>query len=344
MERKRLIKLTLNGLWGLLLVVILLLFFKNRLADLPGFLQRLKREPQALVSGFKPREMAGFSCSFRSPDDLAIWKTNGTRLEAAGPLFGADDSWGKVTYYPSAAPGLLWTDETMGMMDWRKAESFSLQAYNPQSWPVDLKVKVKDVSGNAYQKSIVLPPRERITIRIPMGDLANRLDLSKVTYLNFFLWQPSSETVVYLSDLVFSAPGHPPGPAALVRFMGLQFPVSVKRGETVEGAFYFILHKRLSGDNILLLRLRQGETLFPLARLDPPFPTSQWRPERLAKVGPVPIAIPESLPPGAYQLEVVLAQPVPGDGGMEYLFQPYDNPEIHGFVVDEISVTDNGNP
>ncbi|MFH1038468.1 MAG: hypothetical protein V1789_07370 [PVC group bacterium] len=342
MERKRLIRLILNGLWGLLVVVILLLFFKNRLAGLPGFLTKLKREPPAIVSGFKPREMAGFSCSFRSPEDLAIWKTNGTRLEPSGPLLGASDSWAKATYYPAEVPGLLWTDETMGVMDWRQADGFSFTAYNPQSWPIDLKVKIKDVSGNVYQKNAVLPPREQTTIRIPMAEIATRLDLSRVSYLNLFLWQPSTETVIYYSDLSFSSPGAPRSSSALVRFMGLEFPASARSGETVEGAFYFIVHQQLSGDNILLLRLRQGESLFPLARLDPPFPTSKWRPGQLAKIGPLPITIPETVPPGVYQLEAVLAQPLPDDGGPEYFFQSYDNPEIDGFAVNEITVTDDG--
>ena len=340
MERKRFTRVALNTLWAVLILTVLLLFFKDRLTGLPGLIKKIRKEPEAIVAGFKPRDMTGFRCDFREPADLELWKTSRVRLQPVSSLFGADDIWARATYYPSDSPGLLWTEDTIGVMDWRGAERFSVSVYNPQAWAVDLKIKIKDVSGNAYQKSFVLPSGRVTRIDLPTEEIAARLDLSHVGYLNLFLWTPATETVLYYSDLVLSGPGRPSPATALVRFMGLQFPSAVRRGDTVEGAFYFILHKKLSGDHTLLLRLRQGEELHTLARIDPPFPTSKWRVERLAKVGPVPVTIPGELAAGTYQLEVALAQPVPTDTGLTYVFQPYDNPGIEGFAVSEITVTD----
>jgi len=340
MGRKSFWRLSLNLLWGFLVVVILLLFFRDRIGGIPGFFRRLKREPQALVSVFKPRDMSGYSFSFDRPEDREAWKTSGASLEAVPALFGTGEIWGRVTYRPTGSPGLLLTDETMGVMDWRGAQSLAFSVYNPQTWSVSLKVKVKDTSGNTFQKDRELPPRARSAFSIPMRDLASRLDLSRVGYLNLFLWEPATATDLYLIDITFTAPGLPRRPAGLVKFMGLQFPSAVRAGEEVEAVFYFIVSSRLSGDNLLLLRLRRGEELIPLDRVEPPTPTSRWRPGRLAQVGPFKVRIPPELSPGRYSLEAIIALPLSSPQGEELVFQPYENPELEGFAVSEIIVTD----
>jgi len=332
---------SINLIWALLVIFILLIFFKDRLSSLPALFSKLKREPQKLVSVFKPRDMTGFSCSFNNRDDLEIWKTNSCRLQIISSLFGTDDSWAKVTYFPASTPGLILTDETIGTMDWRGADAFIFRAYNPQSWSVSLKLKIKDSSGNTYQKNITLPPREVAAIKVPIAEIASRLNASRVTYLNLFLWKPSTETIIYYTDFSFPSPGRIPANIGLVKFMGLSFPSSVKAGETVEGAFYFLLNQKLSGDNILILRLRQEDNLYPLAQVAPPFPTGKWRVKQLQKIGPIPVPIPAGISPGTYQLEAALAQPVESGGGIEYIFQPYDNPEIDGFTVTEVTVKPN---
>lgn len=339
MERKSLFRLSLNLLWGFLIVVVLLIFFRERLGGIPGFFRRLKREPQTLVSVFKPRDMAGVTFSFDSPEDLESWKTSGTLLEAVPALFGTDETWGRVTYRPTDTPGLLLTDETIGVMDWRGAASVSFSIYNHNPWPVSIKIKVKDTAGNTFQRDQELPPRARTAVTIPTRDIASQLDLSRVGYLNLFLWKPATATDLYLIDLSFPAPGLPAPPAGLIKFMGLQFPSTVHPGEEVEAVFYFIVNQQLSGDNTLLLRLRRGEDVIPLERFEPPTPTTLWRPGRLAKVGPFPVKIPGVLSPGSYGLEAILAEPIRTAAGEELVFQPYDNPEIEGHKVSEIIVT-----
>lgn len=343
MEKKSLFRLSLNLLWGFLIVVILLIFLRDRLGGIPGFFRKLKREPQNLVSVFKPRDMTGVSFSFEREDDLGSWKTSGTLVQAVPALFGADETWARITYRPSGAPGFLLTEETIGVMDWRGPESLTFAVYNPHNWTVSLKIKVKDTAGNAFQIDRELPPRTRTAVNIPMRDIASRLDLSRVGYLNLFLWKPATATDLYLINLAFPAPGLPSPPVGLVKFMGLQFPSAVRAGEELEAVFYFIVNKPLSGDNVLLLRLRRGDEIYPLDRVNPPTPTSLWRPGRLAKVGPFPVIIPSTLSSGRYGLEAILAEPVPTASGEELVFQSYDNPEIEGHRVSEITVTGVGN-
>ncbi len=336
--KKKFSNKAINIIWALLVLFILLLFFKDHLSGIPGFLKKLKREPQKLVSTFKPKDMTGFNCSFNNRNDLDIWKSNSCRLQIVPSLFGTDDTWAKVTYFPAGSPGILLTDETIGTMDWRGADTFTFRAYNPQSWSISLKVKVKDSSGNKYQKDLMLPPHQVKVIKIPIAQIAGRIDASRINYLNLFLWNPSTETVIYYTDFNFSSPGHLASNIGLVKFMGLSFPATIKAGDTVEGSFYFLLNRKLSGDNLLILRLRQEEHLYPLAQVDPPFPTGKWRVKQLQKIGPIPITIPPGILPGTYQLEVALAQPVESGNGIEYVFQPYDNPEIEGYIVTDVTV------
>ena len=338
--KKKISNKAINLIWAILVIFILLIFFKDRLSSLPGLITKLKREPQKLAAAFNPRNMTGFDCSFNTPDDLEVWTTHSCRLQMVSSLFGTDDSWAKVTYFPAGTPGLLLTEETIGTMDWRSADALTFRAYNPQSWSINLKLKIKDSSGNKYQKDVMLPPRQVEAVKIPIAEIASRLDASRITYLNLFLWKPSTETIIYYTDFAFPSPGRTQANIGLVKFMGISFPATVKAGETVEGAFYFLLNQKLSGDNLLVLRLRQEDTQFPLAQVTPPFPTGKWRVKQLQKIGPFPVTIPAGLPPGTYQLEVALAQPIPSGNRVEYIFQPYDNPEIKGFSVMTLQITD----
>ena len=333
-KRKRL-SLILKIFWGLLIIAVFLLLFKNHLPSLSGLFKRLRREPARVVSVFKPRSMLGFRCDFSRAGDFEYWKTNGTRLERVDSLLGAGDSWAKVTFLPTATPGFLWTDETMGITDWRAVDSFHFSTYNPQSWDISLKLKIKDVSGRMYQKDLTLPPYQFSRFSIPIRTLASRLDVSRVAYCNFFIWKPATETVLYFTDLEFSSRDRPAAGTAAVNFTGLQFPTRVTAGEEIEAEFYFILNDRLRDDNTLLVSLRRDGNVYELLKMLPPYPTSKWRPKRLRKVGPVTVRIPSTLPPGKYDLEVILLRLVPS--GRPPILQPYGN--IDGHTVEEITVT-----
>ena len=339
MERKKLTNRIFSAIWVLLVLLILGFFFKDRISQLPAWLKKVKREPQALVRSFKPRNMAGFECSFQHPSDRELWKTNRTVLEVVSPPFDSPQKWARVTYYPSANPGLLWTDETMGLMDWRAAENFSFAVYNPQGWQVELKVKVKDEAGQVFQKNEILPPLRVKRVKIPVEQIAARLDASRINYLNLFLWEPATETVLYYTEFAFPSIAAPEVKNGFIRFMGLEFPPTVESGEEIAGSFYFLTRQKMNSDHHLLVRLRKGEEVFLLKEVHPPFPTSKWQVGRLIKVGPFPLTIPENLEEGTYELEAILAHPLRELAGLRYFFQPYENAGLKDFCVSEIRVT-----
>jgi len=325
--------------WVILVLLVLALFLKDRIAELPSWLKKLKREPVAIVSGVKAKSMAGFRCDFSRPEDAEIWVTSSSRFEIVNSPFASPEKWARVTYYPVPAPGFLWTDDTMPTMDWREAHALVFTVFNPQSFEVDLKIKVKDVGGKSFQRAERIGPFQSRRIEIPLRQIAERIDASKVGYLNFFLWEPASETVLYYTDIGFPSSDRDLSSAALVRFMGLEFPSSAVPGETIKGSFYFIARRSLGADHVLLLRLSGEGGERTLIEFSPPFPTSQWPEGKLVKIGPVEVALPADLPPGTYDLIAILAHPLEIAGKLQHYFQPYENPELKDYRVSKIQVT-----
>jgi len=328
----------LTGFWVLLGLGVLAVFLSDRADLVKSLLERLKREPQAVIGAFKPREMAGFVCDFTQPEDSGIWKTVNAAFTVVDlPMTPA--RWGRVNYYPSGAPGFLWDEESMGTMDWRGAVALEFEAYNPNGWAVEVKLKVKDTKGAMWQQSHRLPPGQVTALKIPLSSLASRLDPGKINYFNIFLWEPSGEVPLCFTNFRFPRAGEISRPEASLKFLNCDFPPEIKPGSAVEGVFYFLPQEELSGEYTLLIALNSARGRTALLEFAPPFPPARWRPGRTAKVGPVEIPVPVSLVPGVYDLEVILARKLlspAGEAGLYY--EPYDNPELAGHSVAKVIV------
>ena len=341
MERKRLANRLLTGIWIFLFLLVVGLFLGSRLTEVKGWLRGLVREPQAVMNSFQPRSMAGFRCSFEQPGDTGIWVTHQTALAVTDLDLPGARHWARVTYYPGTSPGLLWTDESMGVMDWRGVKALEFDAYNPNGWSVDLKIKIKDQSGNSFQRAQKLAPGRTTSISVPLSAASGQLNLGRVSYLNLFLWGPGSETVLFFSN--FSLPGVGETPPASnrqpgLKFLGLEFPRILRRGEIVEASFFFMPEAALPEGCLLLVRLKNRAGITPLGEVSPPLPTSAWAPGRMARVGPFPLEIPMTASPGLYELEAVMARPLgeSGEGGVVFL--PYANADLPGHSVAEVEV------
>ena len=337
MERKRLINKLLTGTWVILLLGVILLFLGDRLGGIRDILSRLRREPQNLMTTFKPRDMSDFTCDFSRPEDLSIWAAHNASLIISPLPQESERPWLRVTYYPTQAPGLLWTDETLGTMDWRKARALEFLAYNPNGWPVELKVKIKDAAGAKWQHGYKLAPGRQTPVTVPLSAIAAALSPGRITYLNLFLWEPRSEIVLYFTDFRLPSPDQKAvAPPACLEFLGLEFPAVTSPGETFPASFYFMPTRPLQGQHLLVVNLAAPNREIPLLRQAPPFPAARWQPGKLAKIGPVEINIPGNTPPGDYALVVALEHRETNARGNE--FEPYANPEIEGHSVAKIRV------
>ncbi len=338
METRRLVNIILIVSWALLFLIVVLALFRDRLPDFNVWFASLRRSEETPARVFPRMNLTGFSLSFREADQLRFWRTASARAEQASGVTRAGDSWARVTFFPAISPSFHFNFEETGVTDWREVETFFFRVFNPQAWPVGLKVKIKDTAGNFFQRDLELDPFLASGVEIPVANVARRLDVGRIDYLNLFLWEPATETRLFFTDFSFLPPGKPPPSDALVNFSGLEFPRSVPAGKAVEASFYFTPAGRIGEDWELWLRLERGGTIRELKRVEIPFPTSRWRVGRLAKVGPLEVTIPENLPPGAYGLEVILARMLEPDGRRHY-FQPYRNPELAGQRVATIEVT-----
>lgn len=338
MGTRRLVNIILVSSWALLFLIVVLALFRDRLPGFGGWFASLRRPEEAPARIFPRKNLAGFSLSFGEAEQLRFWLTSASRVEHASNVTRAGDSWARVTFFPATSPSFFFNFEETGVADWREVERFFFRVFNPQAWPVGLKVKIKDTSGNFFQRDLDLAPFLATAVEIPVANVSRRLDVGRIDYLNLFLWEPATETSLFFTDFSFLPPGSPPPSDALVNFSGLEFPRSVPAGRTVEASFYFTPAGEIGEDWELWLRLERGGAVHDLKRVEIPFPTSRWRVGRLAKIGPLEVTIPGNLTPGAYGLEVILARELEPGGGRHY-FQPYRNPELDDQRVATIEVT-----
>lgn len=339
METRKIINLALVFSWVLIVALLLLVLLRERLPDVGSWLASLGRTEQPPARIFPRADVSGMVISFRDPDDLRFWRTREARADTASDVYRVGDRWARVIYFPTTSPSFLFDDEQTGVMDWRGVENFSFRVFNPQGWPVGLKVKVKDTADNFFQRDLDLPPSRTLTVSIPVANISRQLDVSRINYLNLFLWEPATETRLFFTDFKFLPPGAEPESAAAVSFSGMEFPPEVLSGQELEGSFYFTPSARIESDWDLLVRLTGGGGVYELGRFEIPFPTSRWPVGRRTMVGPLPLTVPETLAPGSYELEVILFRAPEPAAGRRPVFKSYRNPEIAGHRVATIRVT-----
>ena len=127
--------------------------------------------------------------------------------------------------YPKRAqyPGLKWENPRAdGMQDWSAYDRLKADFFNPGPAQAQLILKVKDGNGGQYNDRISFSPGEARTVEVPLGQLrAQGLDLSRISYVNFFVYQPGEEIRLILdyvrleqAGAAYGAPAPAPAAAA----------------------------------------------------------------------------------------------------------------------------------
>ena len=146
-----------------------------------------------------------FFLSFESPADMGIFQfpDSGAELSKAVASEGKQSL---LVEFPSggAYPGMMF--EVMGKdcLNWSDLKEFSFDVFNSSSVDCVLTVKLK--SGEKYPKrdferNITIPPMQWTTIRFTRDELAKRLDLSKISYLNMFMHDPRTTFKLYFDNM-----------------------------------------------------------------------------------------------------------------------------------------------
>lgn len=114
-------------------------------------------------------------------------------------------AWGlKISYpiHPGGAPSLLHEGKPLDISGYR---ALTADVRNPGPAPIRLSIKLK--SGRRERQTtqeFELRPATAETIELPLENIARRIDLRDVTYINFFVWQPERRGTYYMDTIGLS--------------------------------------------------------------------------------------------------------------------------------------------
>ena len=107
--------------------------------------------------------------------------------------------------YPKGAqyPGLKWESRRSAkMQNWSAYDRLKANLSNASSRQVKIVLKLKNGNGGQYGHPVVLGADEARTLELPLTwARAERVDLARISYLNFFIYQPAEETRVFMDYL-----------------------------------------------------------------------------------------------------------------------------------------------
>lgn len=110
----------------------------------------------------------------------------------------------KISYpiHPGGAPSLLHEGKPLDFSGYR---ALMADIRNPGRDPIPLSIKLK--SGRHEMQTtqeFELRPGTAETIELPLANIARRIDLRGVTYINFFVWQPERRGAYYMDTIRLS--------------------------------------------------------------------------------------------------------------------------------------------
>ncbi|MDR3689727.1 MAG: hypothetical protein P4L46_10145 [Fimbriimonas sp.] len=173
--------------------------------------------------------------SFESDADLAVIDHSGTSIVRVGE-HATDGKFAlKATFKSAEWPHLLWT--ASAPLDWKLSGALAADVYNPNSFPVDLGIRIDDdrtADGWHHSRSctITLSPNKGQTVAIAFGIDPMKLgmrglpkgvdgavfdgsgdgefDASHIVAYQFFVHSPKEGTVLYLDHLRLAPSQHSP--------------------------------------------------------------------------------------------------------------------------------------
>ncbi|MFH1038469.1 MAG: hypothetical protein V1789_07375 [PVC group bacterium] len=310
--------------------------------------------------------------SFNNEQDIIFWETLGATVE----FFKYDDedeqstTAAKVTILPGPGyPGVILENVFQILPrsgDWSLYDTLQMQFFVPaEGKAAGFFLQITDYSGQMFQTTVSLLPGKTSTIDLSMVDLSGKINVSSIMRVKLFVMAPSHPVTFYISRSRLISRGMPTGKPA-VTFVRLEAPEKVKRGQPfrVRGVFsldqpVFQTHKMF----VHVYRVNDGAgRVMTDAHLTPPI--RGWGLNQEVGVDSAPLLIRPDAPPGTYVVRMGLyliaytdgggyvkiddwnayggkeevINVMQSDGPIDYIKQPYTNPDIQGWEVGTIAV------
>jgi len=91
--------------------------------------------------------------------------------------------------------------DALPITDFSLFDGLAFQAFNPQKEPVVVRLHLRDGQGRRFSQTFTLPPRRAVACEIALSNLSDRLDISRIVELHFFVTEPARTYTVYIDDV-----------------------------------------------------------------------------------------------------------------------------------------------
>jgi len=107
--------------------------------------------------------------------------------------------------FPAGAsyPGILFQLPENRGMNWQANKEFLADIYNPGLKPVKMTLKLKSglkYPKKSYDKDFVVPQGKWVTVRLGIDDLKRELDITKISYIKYFISDPATTYNLYFDN------------------------------------------------------------------------------------------------------------------------------------------------
>ena len=309
--------------------------------------------------------------SFNSDQDMIFWETLGAEIK----LFKYSNDSGKntnaaeVTILPgSGYPGILldnYFNIKPNNSDWSLYDTLKMNLSVPATKiGGSLRLRITDNAGKSYQSQISLTPGKTDNMNLSMVDLGGQVNVSSIAQIKLYLVSPGTAFTFYISQLQLISRGMPTGKPA-VTFVRLDGPATIKRGQVFRVTPVFSINQPIFQKHKLFVHIfRVNDHAGSIGTdIDLYPPIRDWELNKEIGVQSGPLEISEEAPAGTYIVrtglyliaktgghgyvkmddwqaygdkEVInIMQP---QGPIDYIKQPYTNPDIVDWEVGVITV------
>ncbi len=204
---------------GIVSVVVLgLSFFSDKLYDRGSPLSSLESKISSPAKQLKKKLGSILQSDFRGngktiqlgfekAEDLNFFQlTDGLYAEITSER-SVDSKHSLFLEFPKGAkyPGLFWEVYNIGkVLDFSGYDSFGMDVYNNNLFPVSIDIKLKSGANypkKVFEQKIYLPSQKWTKIRIPITQLATKLDITQISYIKIFISSPNSTIELFVDNL-----------------------------------------------------------------------------------------------------------------------------------------------
>lgn len=311
--------------------------------------------------------------AFDNEAEIVFWETLGARVEFMGYQAEEEETVSavRVTIIPGEAeyPGVTLNNFFRirpELADWSTYDTLRLNLFLP---PGDqggrVMLLVEDRSGRRYQTEFQLARGRTTRFDLSTVDLSGSINVAAISRLRLWTVSPSSPFTFYVAGLRLISRGQPTGRPA-VTFVRMEGPERISRGVPFRIRFFFSLDQPIFQRHKLFTHVYRVNDLAGRVASDVPLtpPVRDWPLGREVAVDSGPLMISPDAPPGTYVVRAGLylvadssgrgyvkiddwlayggeqdvINIMQASGPVDYIKQPYTNPEIQGWEVGTITV------